>query len=133
MTATFAARASPRSFFIAGSAATQRGRLAQLWFIRSPMISAVVFGSTVTALISGAAGVFTFAHSSMMSEAAAFETVPPVVAPSTPITAYMIANRLPIACTPIITAWIFLLALRDKDASLFKPYQNLDEVPVKFP
>ena len=59
MTATFAARASPTSFFIAGSAATQRGRLPQVWFIKSPIISAVVFGSTVTALISGAAGVFT--------------------------------------------------------------------------
>src|SRR6266404_6711925 len=130
MTATLAARASPRSFFIAGSAATQRGRLAQLWFVKSPTISAVVFGSTVTALISGAAGVFTFAHSSMISEATALETVPPVVAPSTPITANMIANRPPIACTPIITACIFLLALYRKDAKLFKPYQNLDDVPV---
>src|SRR6476660_1121434 len=94
MTVTFAARASPSSFLIAGSAATQRGRLAQFWFMKSPMIRAVVFGSRVTALISGAAGVFTFAHSSMMSEATAVETVLPVVPQSTPIAAQTIVNRL---------------------------------------
>src|SRR5215470_13066243 len=110
MTATFAARAWPSSFFIAGSAATQRGRLAQLWFIKSPIISAVVFGSAVTGLISGAAGVFTLVQSSMISEAIAFEAKPLVVTPSAAITAHLIANRPPIASPPIIAACVFLLA-----------------------
>src|SRR5215210_7217869 len=100
MTATFAARASPTSFLIAGSAATQRGRLGQSWFTKSTIINAVDFGSTVTALISGAVGVFTFAHSSIISEATAFEIVPPVVTQITPTTAQLMADRLPIACAP---------------------------------
>src|SRR5215212_9153063 len=47
--------------------APQRGRTPQLPFIMSSTRRAVVLGSTVTLLSSGAAGTFTLVHSVMMS------------------------------------------------------------------
>jgi hypothetical protein len=75
--------------------------------MKSPTIRAVVFGSRVTALISGAAGVFTFAHSSMMLKATAVETVLAVVAQSTPITVQTIVNRPPMTFSPIKLLFLF--------------------------
>ena len=46
--------------------AMQRGRLVQFGVWKSSSNNAVVFGSRVTGFSSGAAGTFTFAHSSMM-------------------------------------------------------------------
>src|SRR6516164_9604791 len=67
MVAPFA-RASARSFSTLGIEATQRGlfSLLQVCLTKSITKSAVVFGSTVTALSSGAGGAFTLDHSSIM-------------------------------------------------------------------
>src|SRR6266436_1839376 len=62
------ARASASSFSILGMEATQRGRpsVLQNCLMKSIIKSAVVLGSAVTGLSSGAGGVFTLDHSSMM-------------------------------------------------------------------
>src|SRR5215472_782119 len=65
------ARAASMSFFTFGTVAMQRGRVPQLAFIRSRTRSAVVLGSTVAGLSSGAGGGFTVAHSVVMSLARA--------------------------------------------------------------
>src|SRR5260370_25643914 len=65
------ARASSMSFFTLGTMGTQRGRTPQLSFMRSSTRSAVVFGSTVTALSSGFGGSFTLSQSAVMSVAPA--------------------------------------------------------------
>src|SRR5438045_2804779 len=70
------ARAASMSFLTMGTLARQRGRAPQLLFIMSSTRSAVVFGSTVTGLSSGAGGSFTFAHSLVMSRSAGFDMVP---------------------------------------------------------
>src|SRR3954462_8769119 len=62
-----AARAASSSFLTLRTVARQRGRTPQLLFIISSTSSAVVFGSTVTGLSSGAGGSFTPAHSPVMS------------------------------------------------------------------
>src|SRR6266404_5579799 len=68
MMVTPLARASASSFSILGMEATQRGRLSVLQncLMKSIIKSAVVLGSAVTGLSSGAGGVFTLDHSSMM-------------------------------------------------------------------
>src|SRR5215510_10573660 len=63
------ARAASRIFFTLGTLARQSGREPQLHFMKSSRSSAVVFGSTVTGLSSGAGGVFTLAQSATMSPA----------------------------------------------------------------
>src|SRR5215470_7400463 len=65
------ARAASRIFFTLGTLAWQRGRTPQLAFMKSSRRSAVVFGSTVTGLSSGAGGAFTVAQSATMSPAKA--------------------------------------------------------------
>src|SRR5262245_52609808 len=67
----FLARAASISFLTLGTLATQRGRTPQLPFMKSSTRSPVVAGSTVTGLSSGAAGIFTVAHSLVMSAAKA--------------------------------------------------------------
>src|SRR3954454_2059334 len=62
-----AARAASSSFLTLRTVARQRGRAPQLLFIISRTSSAVVFGSTLTGLSSGAGGSFTPAHSPVMS------------------------------------------------------------------
>src|SRR6266550_6271934 len=62
-----AARAASWSFLTLGTVATQRGRAVQPDFIISRMRRAVVLPSSVTGLSSGTGGVFTVAHSVMMS------------------------------------------------------------------
>src|SRR5215213_4630647 len=61
------ARATSTSFLTVGTLAPQRGRTPQLPFIMSSTRRAVVLGSTVTLLSSGAGGTFTLVHSVMMS------------------------------------------------------------------
>src|SRR5215510_12404606 len=65
------ARAASRIFLTLGTLAWQRGRTPQLPFMKSSRRSAVVLGSTVTGLSSGAGGVFTVAQSATMSPAEA--------------------------------------------------------------
>src|ERR1700720_2111873 len=65
------ARAVSRSFLTLGTVAMQRGRAPQFPFMKSRTKSAVVFGSTVTGLSSGAGGSFTPAHSVVTSAAEA--------------------------------------------------------------
>src|SRR5712672_2344865 len=65
------ARAASRIFLTLGTLAWQRGRTPQLPFMKSSRGSAVVLGSTVTGLSSGAGGVVTVAQSATMSPAAA--------------------------------------------------------------
>src|SRR5262245_37033164 len=62
-------RAVSMSFFTLGTAATQRGRTPQLAFMKSSTSSAVVRGSTVTGLSSGAGGTFTVVQSATISPA----------------------------------------------------------------
>src|SRR5215472_2591197 len=64
-------RAVSISFSTLGTIAAQRGRAPQLFFMRSSTSSAVVLGSTVTALSSGFGGSLTLSQSLMMSPAAA--------------------------------------------------------------
>src|SRR5258706_8784503 len=63
------ARAASRIFLTPGTLAWQRGRTPQLAFMKSSRRRAVVLGSTVTGLSSGAGGVFTVAQSATMSPA----------------------------------------------------------------
>src|SRR5262245_17009110 len=63
------ARAASRIFLTLGTLARQRGRAPQLPFMKSSRSSAVVLGSTVTGLSSGAGGVFTLAQSATISPA----------------------------------------------------------------
>src|SRR5262245_32497723 len=65
------ARAASRIFLTLGTLAWQRGGTPQLPFMKSSRSSAVVLGSTVTGLSSGAGGVFTVAQSATMSPAEA--------------------------------------------------------------
>src|SRR5215468_4268699 len=65
------ARAASRIFLTLGTLAWQRGRTPQLAFMKSSRSNAVVLGSTVTGLSSGAGGVFTVAQSATMSPARA--------------------------------------------------------------
>src|SRR5215468_8154610 len=65
------ARAASRIFLTLGMLAWQRGRTPQLAFMKSSRSNAVVLGSTVTGLSSGAGGVFTVAQSATMSPAKA--------------------------------------------------------------
>src|SRR5262245_16449497 len=60
-------RAASISFLMVGMVATQRGRAPQLFFMKSSTSRAVVLGSTVTGLSSGADGGFTLAQSVTMS------------------------------------------------------------------
>src|SRR3954468_5558957 len=62
-----AARAASRSFLTVATVARQRGRTPQLLFIMSRTSSAVVFGSMLTGLSSGAGGSLALAHWLMMS------------------------------------------------------------------
>src|SRR5271170_7343033 len=62
-------RATSMSFLTFGTLVRQRGRTPQLFFPKSRTSSAVVFGSTVTCLSSGAGGGVTFAHSAVISPA----------------------------------------------------------------
>src|SRR4029450_12630315 len=64
-------RAASRIFLTLGTLGRQRGRTPQLPFMKSSRSSAVVLGSTVTGLSSGAGGVFTVAQSATMSPAKA--------------------------------------------------------------
>src|ERR1700720_2453326 len=66
-----AARAASRSRLTLGTMAAQRGRTPQFVFMKSRTKSAVVLGSTVTGLSSGAGGAFALLHSVMMSFPAA--------------------------------------------------------------
>src|SRR5437016_2444609 len=69
------ARAASRSVLTVATVARQRDRAPQLPFIISSTRSAVVLGSTVTALSSGTGGSFTLAHSLMMPCCAGFDMV----------------------------------------------------------
>src|SRR5262245_4500290 len=67
------ARAAPISCLTVDTVARQRGRAPQLPFIMSSTSSAVVAGSTVTGLSSGAGGSLALAQSRVMSFAVGFD------------------------------------------------------------
>src|ERR1035437_1074256 len=90
------ARASFRSFWIAGIVSAQRGRACGLQVCLTMSITsrAFVLMSTVTGLSAGGGGAFAFAHSSMMFPAIVGEIAALVAAATIATTAPMTANRL---------------------------------------
>src|SRR5215470_7703491 len=91
-----AARAASCSFLTFGTIAVQRGRSPQLVFIKSRINSAVVLGSIVTDLSSGAGGGFTLVHSETISPArpGATETVVAVTIAAAAMKALVAHRRL---------------------------------------
>src|SRR6516165_10138303 len=106
----FWARASSISFFTFGTLARQRGRTPQLFFPKSRTSSAVVFGSTVTELSSGAGGGVTLAHSAVMSPASADAAASAAIAANSAV-----AHVVP-RCF-IASSLFFLTASPDHDAA----------------
>src|SRR5271168_4176879 len=101
-TMTWLVRASARSFFIAGSEATQRGFVCslQIGWTKSSNKSAVVCGSTVTDFSSGGGGAVILAQSSITVPARA-ETVAVLIAATDTATAADRADEVSFMLFPL--------------------------------